>query len=101
MSHNLHRWLGSYVRQMARRRAPRAGQPVHLLLCIADHFECRHGAASASVAYARIRRWVDEYPRLFGRFFDTDDAPPRHTFFYPLEQYNAAEVEALAELCRA
>ena len=36
---HLDRWLFSYLRQAVshRRRAP--GSPVHLILCIADHYE--------------------------------------------------------------
>jgi hypothetical protein len=48
-----------------------------------------------------LRRWVEEYPRLFGRFRDGDGRPPRHTFFYPAEDYDPSDLEALAELCRA
>src|SRR5262249_11774740 len=50
---------------------------------------------------ARVARWVEEYPRLFGGFRDSDGRPPRHTFFYPMEKYDAEHIEALAGLCRA
>jgi hypothetical protein len=97
----LGRWLPSYALTVSRRRRIRRGQPAHLLLCIADHYEPRHGANSPEVPDARVRRWVGEYPRLFGEFRDSDGRPPRHTFFYPIEQYEPAHVEALAGLCRA
>src|SRR2546421_11393646 len=77
----LDRWLGGYLLPPRRRRAVRSGEAVHLLLCMADHFEPRWGGASDEVAAARVRRWVEEYPRLFGRFRDADGRPPRHTFF--------------------
>jgi hypothetical protein len=98
---NLHRWLGSYLRTPSRRQAPTPGHEVHLLLCIADHFEPKHGQAAPAHARARIDRWVHDYPFLFSRFRDSDGQPPRHTFFYPMEQYDSAEVAALAELCHA
>jgi hypothetical protein len=72
-----------------------------LLLCIADHFEPHTGGADDHQARARVERWTRDYPRLFGAFRDTDGRPPRHTFFYPLEQYDPHEVEALAGLSRA
>ncbi len=96
----LDRWILSYVRERSRHHRPRAGQPVHLLLCIADHFEPRNGKVSASQARERVQRWVDDYPRLFAPFRDCDGRPPRHTFFYPLEQYDPEHLDALAELCR-
>ena len=42
-----------------------------------------------------------DYPRQFGRFRDSDGRPPRHTFFYPEEEYEAEYLDALADLCRA
>jgi hypothetical protein len=97
----LDRWLPGYALTSSKRRPVRRGQSVHLLLCIADHYEPRHAAVSPEAADARVQHWLEEYPRLFGRFRDSDGRPPRHTFFYPMEQYEPAHIEALAGLCRA
>jgi hypothetical protein len=96
---DLDRWIVPYMLRAPRRRSPRRGETIHLLLCIADHFEPGHRGASPSQAMERVRRWVEDYPRLFGRFRDVDGRPPRHTFFYPLEQYDPDHLDALAELC--
>lgn len=93
-------WLVPYVMQAGRRRYPKAGQEVHLLLCIADHYEPKQNRPSAEVSRARIRRWVKDYPCQFARFRDSDGRMPRHTFFYPIEEYEAEYLEALADLCR-
>ncbi|QEH37840.1 hypothetical protein OJF2_64320 [Aquisphaera giovannonii] len=92
-------WLPSYLCQALRGRGPKPGQSVHLLLCIADHFEPGHGSVSHDVAAGRVRAWIESYPKLFEAFRDSDGRPPRHTFFYPLEMYEGSEVEALATLC--
>jgi len=97
---DLDRWLVPYVIHAFKRRSPRPGTPVHVLLCIADHFEPGRGGASPAQARERVERWVRDYPRLFGGFRDSDGRPPRHTFFYPLEQYDPEHLDALAELCR-
>jgi hypothetical protein len=97
----LHRWLLPYVLSKNKRRDPEPGRPVHVLLCIADHFEPKHGGAAPEVARERVRRWVEEYPRLFGEFRDSDGKPPRQTFFYPAEEYEPEYLEGLAQLCRA
>ena len=94
------RWLFAYILQLLRRRGWRPDAPVHLILCIADHFEPGTGGASAEQACGRVEQWIENYPRLFEQFRDSDGQPPRHTFFYPLEMYQAAEVDALADLCR-
>jgi hypothetical protein len=98
---NLDRWLPSYLISIPKRREPRHGEAVHLLLCVADHYEPRRGGVDAQTAQARVDRWVEQYPRMFGGFGDSDGRPPRHTFFYPMEKYERAHLDALAGLCRA
>jgi hypothetical protein len=97
----LDRWLLAYLRQSGKRQSPKSNQSVHLLLCIADHFEPKHAAIDLKTARQRMRCWVENYPSLFGSFRDSDSRSPQHTFFYPIEQYDAEELEALAALCRA
>ncbi len=98
----LGRWIVPYVLQSSRRRPPAHGEEVHLLLCIADHWEPRSGGrVPPGQALARVERWVRDYPRQFGGFRDSDGRTPRHTFFYPIDEYEPAHVDAVAELCRA
>ncbi|HEV3203116.1 MAG TPA: hypothetical protein VGY77_01975, partial [Gemmataceae bacterium] len=98
---NIDRWLGSYLTEIPKRRYPSMGTPIHVLLCITDHFEPKLGNPPAEIARLRVKRWMDSYPRLFGKFRDSDGRPPRHTFFYPIDQYIEQDLEDLADLCRA
>src|SRR4051812_43120764 len=77
----LGRWLPGYAATAHRRRPVRSNEPVHVLLCIADHFEPKHAATFSHVPMQRVEHWLEEYPRLCGRFRDSDGRPPRHTFF--------------------
>jgi hypothetical protein len=100
----LDRWIVPHIADAARRAcrpAARPGRPTHLLLCIADHYEPKWGDAPPEVASARVEAWTGRYPELFGRFRDSDGRPPRHTFFYPIEEYEPGHLDALAGLCRA
>jgi hypothetical protein len=97
----LNRWIVPYMLQTRKRRSPRRGEPVHLFLCIADHYEPRWGNPPPELARERVGHWTRDYPRLFARFRDSDGRPPQHTFFFPLDEYEAEHVDALAELCRA
>jgi hypothetical protein len=96
----LHLWLGDYVRNIPKRRKHATDEPVHLILCLADHFEPKWGNASPEVARQRVENWVRDYPRQFGAFRDSDGRPPRHTFFFPLEEYEPEHLDALGHLCR-
>ncbi len=94
------RWVFTYIHERSKRPVPPAGQPIHLLLCIADHFEPGNGGVTSEVARHRLDRWVNDYPRLFGKFCDSDGRAPRHTFFYPIEMYDPNELDGLGEICR-
>lgn len=98
-SRNLHYWLGSYVVQLWTKRRTRTGD-VHVLLCIADHYEPAGGGASEELANNRVAAWVRDYPRLFAEFRDSDGRPPQHTFFFPIDEYEPDRVDAIAGLCR-
>lgn len=96
-----HRWLLSYALQARHRRPPRPGEHVHVLFCIGDHYEPRLHSATKSVANRRVNTWMNEYPRLCIRFRDSDGRFPRHSFFFPQEEYDPGHLDALTDLCRA
>jgi hypothetical protein len=97
----MNRWLLSYIRGRGKRTPPRPGELVHVLLSIADHYEPKRDNASPAIASGRVRRWTEDYPRLFAEFRDSDGRPPRQTFFYPEEEYEPEYLDSLTELCRA
>ncbi len=76
--------------------------PVDVFLAICDHYEPEWGVKTTrEEASARVERWCEQYPRLFEDFRDVDGRPPRHTFFFPQDQYRPEYLDPLAELCRA
>jgi len=92
-------WFGPYLVRRCR-ESRRSEGPIHVVICIADHFE-PSDAASPDQARARVARWVRDYPAQFGLFRDADGRTPRHTFFFPIEEYDPEHLDAVAELCRA
>jgi hypothetical protein len=97
---NMHLWLASQLRQSFSRRGVKPGQPIDVFICIADHFEPNWGGADAATADARVEAWITQYPFALGCFKDSDGRPPRHTFFYPIDEYEPRHVDAIAGLCR-
>jgi len=93
-------WLKPYLRwTWQQRRRPRPTGPIHLLFLFVDHFEPQRGQAAREQEEARMRAWLERYPRLAERFRDADGRPPQHTWFYPLDEYRAENLQALAGLC--
>ncbi|HEY5593625.1 MAG TPA: hypothetical protein VIL61_00505 [Nitrospiria bacterium] len=97
---NLHIWLPSYVIRRLRKPFWRPRRPVHVLFCFVDHFEPMWKGADRLTEAARVAEWVERYPVVTRGHRDHDGVPPRHTFFYPEEEYRPEHLEALAGLCR-
>ena len=74
--------------------------PQHVFICVADHYEPDWNGASAALQIARVDRWVRDYPRVVDGCVDSRGRPPQHTFFYPIECYQADHLEKLASLVR-
>lgn len=100
------RWVPAYFWQRLARRASSRG-PVHLLFCLADHFEPsivpdKDGAhADKHEQERRLEIWCREVPRVLGRWRDSEGKPFYHTYFSPAEQYESSLIERLADHCHA
>jgi len=88
-------WLPSYVRRESRP----AGTMTDLIFCVCDHFEPLHHSDSAGAA-RRLADWQQRYPEVTKGFVDSDGCTPKHTFFYPVEQYAPELLKPLEGLCR-
>jgi hypothetical protein len=73
--------------------------PRHVFICIADHYEPKWKSADVATQRARVRKWIEEYPRSVEGIKDSAGRPPQHTFFYPEEEYEHEHLERLSELC--
>jgi hypothetical protein len=101
----LETFLGGYLVDEGRRvLARRTGSEVegvrHLLVALCDHYEPLWNKADERHGAQRVRVWREGYPRLAASYRDADDKPPRHSFFFPGEEYRPQFLEPLAELAR-
>ena len=90
----------STLARLATIRWRRPERQLHVLLCIADHFEPKRDRPSRAVERDRVARWANEYPGLASSISDSRGRPPQHTFFYPVEEYDAEHIEEVAGICR-
>lgn len=99
---NLHRWLPSYFAQRLKRPSARKDQGLrHLLFAFCDHYEPLWSSAALDIGEARVRAWQEGYPRLVDGFRDADGLSPRHSFFYPADQYDPRLLDRLSSLTKA
>ncbi len=102
---NLHTWTAGYARWLAGSAVPRAraalpGGPRHLIFAFCDHYEPLWKNDDRARGWERVRAWLHGYPAMVGPFRDADGRPPRHSFFFPGEEYRADYLDALASLAR-
>lgn len=97
-------WVPFLVLQQCIRRNY-AGRPIHLIFCLADHFEPAivpgQGGrrAARDVQEGRLELWCREIPKALREWRDGEGFPFRHTYFYPAEQYDPGIVRRIAQHC--
>lgn len=95
-------WLPYYYfREIHRTLRGDRVAPMHIYLCICDHFEPYCNGANRTTARKRIQRWLKEYPKVADNYPDSEGNVLKYSFFYPEEEYHEEDLNALAELCHA
>lgn len=93
-------WFPGYAAQvMARRKRRRVSGPIDVMFCFVDHFEPRWRRPDFETERRRVAAWVDRYPKSCAGVRDADGCPPKHTFFYPEEEYSPEHLDELVRLC--
>ncbi len=102
---HLDRWLVAYLRHLAATQVDRLWRRArgtrHLIFALCDHFEPLWRGADPRRAEARVRAWRRRYPILAQAYRDADGRQPRHSFFYPGEEYRTELFELLEPLCKS
>lgn len=95
----LDRWLPAYLLRSRQRPSGSPEKPIHVFIAVCDHFEPFHDTDKAGARRA-LAIWLEQWPRIVESFQDNSGRGPRHTFFYPIEQYDEDILALLTELCR-
>jgi hypothetical protein len=98
MFRSIDKWLPGYLESVFARPRDVSGQR-HLLFCVTDHFEPFWNGAKRQEALDVVGRYSAEFSAVARDYHDADGRTPRHTFFYPQEDYDPACIEKLSCLC--
>jgi len=100
---NIGIWITAYAKQKLTRLAhrPSLERPLHVLFCFVDHYEPRWDKPPREQEDARVQYWLNNYPVYADGFTDSDGHKPKHSFFFPWDEYEAEHIEHLACLCEA
>ena len=97
---NTHIWLGTYIAQrLARNKKRTLESPTHIIFCAADHFEPRWGNVDTQKEIKRVKEWLKKHFLLFINHRDYNDRAPKHTFFYPIDEYTPEVFKRITEFC--
>ena len=100
-SRNMQYWIGSYLAWKISRIFHRQPPPRHVYFCFVDHYEPYGGTTDKVRANERVRQWLDKYPLIANKHEDSFGNRPKHTYFYPIEEYDAGLIDQLKGLCDA
>ncbi len=91
-----HRWLLGCIA----RPGARLVRPTNVLFAFVDHFEPEQKPGDPlGLQTSRVRDWIARYEAACAGHADARGAPPRHTYFFPEEQYRSETIEPLAAHC--
>lgn len=77
-------------------------EPLDVFIAVCDHYEPDNARPPRHVADARVDRWCQDYPALFGQFEDSSGRSPQHSFFFPQDEYFVPEyLDQLRDVCEA
>ena len=91
-------WFYNYLAGLFKR--PRSKGTKHIMFCFVDHYEPQWGKPNdVKIERARVDRWCIDYPKVAEKHRDADGCHPKHTFFYPEEEYREEHLAKIANLC--
>ncbi len=99
MLKNIQIWLPSYIAQAFQRNSV-GKRPVHIIFSLVDHFEPRWGRVGVEKEIERVDTWLKKYPVVAQRHRDYDGNIPKHTFFYPIDEYTPEVFKKIVEFCK-
>jgi hypothetical protein len=95
----IHLWLGHYLKRKLSQKNDN-NEIKHIMFCFVDHYEPMWGKdISYEQECARVERWHIDYPKVASKFKDADGCYPKHSFYYPEEEYRREHLDKITELC--
>lgn len=98
---HMHLWLPHYLKRKLS-TSNKCNKTKHIMFCFVDHYEPMWGKnISLTQERERVDRWHKEYPVVAKKFTDADGCHPKHSFFYPEEEYRIEHLNRITDLCAA
>jgi hypothetical protein len=96
-SRNMHLWIVPYItRSLSNKPSPKYQ---NVYVCLADHYEPYFGNADQEKARGLVDTWVKKYREIASQHTDSFGSHPKHSYFYPIEEYDEYVMSKLKDIC--
>ena len=97
-SRNMHIWILPYITSRFNNSCNVDGKK-HIYFCLADHYEPYYMNANMSTARNIVTEWIKNYRDVSIRHYDSFGNTPKHSYFYPIEEYDEVIINNLKSIC--
>lgn len=94
---NMQIWIFSYLRNLFKKKIEIKKQKVYF--CLADHYEPYFGGATKDKARGLVDKWINNYKKVAMQHIDSDGKHPKHSYFYPIEEYDSYILDKIKGIC--
>ena len=92
-------WLWNYTKSRFSSK-PTVNGTTHVMFCFVDHYEPQwKNKDNIELERQRVDRWMVDYPKMASQFTDADGNHPKHSFFFPEEEYRKEHLDKISDLC--
>lgn len=92
-------WLWNYTKSQFAKK-PSINGTKHIMFCFVDHYEPQwKNKDNIELERQRVDRWMVDYPKMASQFRDADGNHPKHSFFFPEEEYRKEHLDKISDLC--
>lgn len=92
-------WLWNYTKSQFTNKKQVKGTK-HIMFCFVDHYEPQwKNKDNIELERKRVDRWMLDYPKMASQFKDADGNHPKHSFFFPEEEYRKEHLDKISDLC--
>ncbi|WP_240618888.1 hypothetical protein [Alteromonas gracilis] len=92
-------WLWNYTKSKFAQK-PSVSGTQHVMFCFVDHYEPQwKNKDNIELERQRVDRWMVDYPKMASQFTDADGCHPKHSFFFPEEEYRKEHLDKISDLC--
>lgn len=95
----MHIWIVSYIINRLALIGRKYDGIAHVYFCLVDHYEPFWNNADKIIAENRVNKWIETYEKITRDHQDSKGETPKHSFFYPYEEYDEDIINKLGNLC--